>query len=123
MTRLEREAQLLKRVGDEAFRIQQKVAQERIKRDAEIVRMKDEFWAATKARDKSDEVFKSEVLRRIAIVQKEVDLETKAREQSEEQIVNAINDYTTSLEQGLRVINRTKSLADMAPPADADVVP
>mmetsp|Transcript_17351 Transcript_17351/g.44878 ORF Transcript_17351/g.44878 Transcript_17351/m.44878 type:complete len:273 (+) Transcript_17351:2-820(+) len=108
VTRLEREAQLLKRIGDEAFRVQQKIAQERIQRDGEIVQMKNEFWAATKARDKADEVFKSEMLRKMAVVQRELDVETKAREQSEEQLVNAINDYTKALQDGLRVINRTR---------------
>lgn len=108
VTRLEREAQLLKRIGDEAFRIQQKIAQERIHRDGEMVQMKDEFWAATKTRDKADEVFKSEMLRKMAVVQRELDVETKARELSEEQLVNAINDYTKSLQEGLHVINRTR---------------
>lgn len=88
--------------------MQQKIAQERIQRDGEIVQMKDEFWAATKARDKADEVFKSEMLRKMAVVQRELDVETKAREQSEEQLVNAINDYTKALQEGLRVINRTR---------------
>ncbi|KAG8458125.1 hypothetical protein KFE25_011680 [Diacronema lutheri] len=108
VTRLEREAQLLKRIGDEAFRVQQKIAQERIHRDGEIVQMKDEFWAATKSRDKADEVFKSEMLRKMGVVQRELDVETKARELSEEQLVNAINDYTKALQDGLRVINRTR---------------
>ena len=104
---MEREAQLLKRIGDEAFRIQQKISQERIARDGEIAEMKTEFWQATKSRDKADEVFKSEMLRKMAVVQREIDVETKARELSEEQLVNAINDYTKALTDGLKVINRT----------------
>ncbi|KAJ1629211.1 SF-assemblin/beta giardin-domain-containing protein [Pavlovales sp. CCMP2436] len=109
VTRLEREAQLLKRVGDEAFRVQQKIAQEHIHRDGEIVQMKDEFWAATKGRDKADEVFKSEMLRKMAVVQRSLNVETKAREVSEEQLVNAINDYTKALQDGLKTINRTRA--------------
>lgn len=85
------------------------MAQERIQRDGEMVQMKDEFWAATKARDKADEVFKSEMLRKMAVVKRELDVETKAREISEEQLVNAINDYTNALQDGLRTINRTRA--------------
>lgn len=85
------------------------MAQERIQRDGEMVQMKDEFWVATKARDKADEVFKSEMLRKMAVVKRELDVETKAREISEEQLVNAINDYTNALQDGLRTINRTRA--------------
>merc|ERR1712039_830929 len=66
VTRLQREAQTLKRVGDEVFRVQQKVTAERVAREAAIIEMKDAFWAAVKAREKADEVFKSEMLRKMA---------------------------------------------------------
>merc|ERR1719310_441516 len=43
VTRLQREAQTLKRVGDEVFRIQQKITAERTAREAAIVLMRDDF--------------------------------------------------------------------------------
>ena len=52
VTRLQREAQVLKRVGDEVFRLQQKVTAERSGREAAIALMKDDFAAAHKAREK-----------------------------------------------------------------------
>jgi hypothetical protein len=106
VTRLQREAQTLKRVGDEVFRIQQKITAERTAREAAIVLMKDDFMAAHKAREKADEVFKSEMLRKMAVVEKDLEVETKNREASEEQLVNALNDYTRALQDGLRIVNR-----------------
>ena len=106
VTRLQREAQTLKRVGDEVFRMQQKITAERTAREAAIVLMKDDFIAATKAREKADEVFKAEMLRKMAAVERDLEIETKNREASEEQLVNALNDYTRSLQDGLRIVNK-----------------
>ena len=44
----------------------------------------------TEAREKADEVFKSEMLRKMAVVEKDLEIETKNREASEEQLVNAL---------------------------------
>lgn len=104
--RLQREAQTLKRVGDEVFRVQQKVSAERAARESAMVVMKDDFNAAHKAREKADEIFKSEMLRKMAVVEKDLEVETKNREVSEEQLVNALNDYTRALQDGLRIVNR-----------------
>jgi len=106
VTRLQREAQTLKRVGDEVFRIQQKITSERTAREAAITLMKDDFMSATKAREKADEIFKSEMLRKMAAVEKDLEVETKNRETSEEQLVNALNDYTQALQDGLKIVNR-----------------
>ena len=114
VTRLQREAQTLKRVGDEVFRIQQKITAERTAREAAIVLMKDDFMAAHKAREKADEVFKSEMLRKMAVVEKDLDTETKNREASEEQLVNALNDYTRALQDGLRIVNRASGAQPQA---------
>jgi hypothetical protein len=114
VTRLQREAQTLKRVGDEVFRIQQKITAERTAREAAIVLMKDDFMAAHKAREKADEVFKSEMLRKMAVVEKDLEVETKNREASEEQLVNALNDYTRALQDGLRIVNRASGAQPQA---------
>jgi len=106
VTRLQREAQVLKRVGDEVFRMQQKVTAERASREAAVVLMKDDFMAAHKAREKADEIFKGEMLRKMAVVEKDLEVETKNREASEEHLVNALNDYTQALQDGLRIVNR-----------------
>ena len=114
VTRLQREAQTLKRVGDEVFRIQQKITAERTAREAAIVLMKDDFMAAHKAREKADEVFKSEMLRKMAVVEKDLEVETKNSEASEEQLVNALNDYTRALQDGLRIVNRASGAQPQA---------
>ena len=42
----------------------------------------------------------------MASVEKDLEVETKNREASEEQLVNALNDYTRALQDGLRIFNR-----------------
>jgi len=106
VTRLQRETQTLKRVGDEVFRIQQKIGSERAAREAAIILMKDDFIQTTKSREKADEIFKGEMLRKMSAVEKDLEIETRARVASEEQLVNALNDYTRALQDGLRIVNR-----------------
>lgn len=106
VTRLQREAQTLKRVGDEVFRVQQKVTAERTAREAAVIQMKDDFWATVKAREKADEIFKSEMLRKMAAVERDLEIETSNRIASEDQLVNALNDYTRALQDGLKIVNR-----------------
>ena len=106
VTRLQREAQTLKRVGDEVFRVQQKVAAERTAREAAIVLMKDDFYSSVKAREKADEIFKAEMFRKMAAVERDLEVETANRVASEEQLVTALNDYTKNLQDGLRIVNR-----------------
>jgi len=108
VTRLQREAQTLKRVGDEVFRVQQKVAAERTAREGAIVLMKDDFAASVKAREKADEIFKSEMFRKMAAVERDLEVETANRQASEEQLVSALNDYTRNLQDGLRIVNRAQ---------------
>ena len=69
--------------------------------------MKDDFIETTKSREKADEIFKAEMLRKMSAVEKEdLEIETRARVASEEQLVNALNDYTRALQDGLRIVNR-----------------
>mmetsp|Transcript_4558 Transcript_4558/g.10335 ORF Transcript_4558/g.10335 Transcript_4558/m.10335 type:complete len:266 (-) Transcript_4558:250-1047(-) len=106
VARLQREAQTLKRVGDEVFRVQQKVTAERTAREASITLMKDDFFAAVKAREKADEIFKGEMFRKMAAVERDLEVETANRVSSEEQLVSALNDYTRALQDGLKIVNR-----------------
>ena len=68
--------------------------------------MKDDFIESTKSREKADEIFKAEMLRKMSAVEKDLEIETRARVASEEQLVNALNDYTRALQDGLRIVNR-----------------
>ena len=52
-----------------------------------------------------------EMLRKMAVVEKDLEVETKNREASEEQLVNALNDYTRALQDGLRIVNRANAEA------------
>lgn len=75
-------------------------------REAAIILMKDDFIQTMKSREKADEIFKGEMLRKMSAVEKDLEIETRARVASEEQLVNALNDYTRALQDGLRIVNR-----------------
>ena len=72
---------------------------------AVCVQMKDDFMAAIKARDKADEIFKAEMLRKMAVVERDLEQEAATREASEEQLINALNEYTKALQDGLKIVN------------------
>merc|ERR1712151_918426 len=108
VARLQREAQTLKRVGDEIFRCQQKVTAERTTRDADVVLMKDEWALITKAYEKEKEKFKKDLIRKMADVERGVDDEVRNRIASEEQLNTAVSEYTESIKDGLALVNRAK---------------
>mmetsp|Transcript_33286 Transcript_33286/g.55009 ORF Transcript_33286/g.55009 Transcript_33286/m.55009 type:complete len:272 (-) Transcript_33286:185-1000(-) len=106
VARLQRESQTLKRLGDEVFRVQQHVTAERTTREAELILMKDDFSMVIKAYEKLMEVFKKELIRKMAKVERDVEIEVNNRVASEEQLNTAINDYTQNMKEGLRLVNR-----------------
>ena len=46
------------------------------------------------------------MLRKVTAVERDLEVETAAREASEEQLISALNDYTRALQDGLRIVNR-----------------
>ncbi len=110
LARMQREAITLKRVGDEVFRMEQKVNAERLAREAAIVLMKDDFYAALRARVKSDEAFKADVAHKMSIVERDLEGETRQRLATEERLSKSVSEYAVSMRAGIEAVHgRAKS--------------
>jgi len=48
------------------------------------------------------------MLRKMSGVERDLDVETKNRMASEEQLVAALNDYTKALQDGLKIVHRAQ---------------
>ena len=66
VNRLDREAQTLKRVGEDIFRLQEKVDTERGVREASVAQLSSELTAVTRRKDTHDDKFQTIVLTEIA---------------------------------------------------------
>jgi len=105
VSRLEREAQTLKRVGEDVFRLQERIEQEKSQREAALHSMQSELNEVAGGRNLSDEKFQALILGEIAALKSKLQVERDERVCEDEQIVLAINDYTKALQDGLRIVS------------------
>jgi hypothetical protein len=105
--RLEREAATLKRVGEDVFRLQEKVDGERGVREAAVAQLGSELRSLATRAETHDDTFQTIVLTEIAAVKSALNAEKEERVAEDEQIVHAINDYTRALQDGLRIVNQS----------------
>lgn len=107
VARLEREAQTLKRVGEDIFRTQEKIDMERVTRENTLSQIQAEVRETISGRAMSDDKFQAVVLGEIANLKNAVQVEREERITEDEQIVHAINDYTQAMQDGLRLAIRS----------------
>jgi len=107
VNRLEREAQTLKRVGEDIFRLQEKVDNERGHREATVSQLGADLTSLTHRTNTHDDKFQTIVLTEIAALKGALNAEKEERVAEDEQIVHAINDYTRALQDGLRIVNQS----------------
>jgi len=105
--RIDRETQNLKRVGEDIFRVQEKVDVERCTREGALTAMQAELREAISSRLHNDDKFQAVVLGEISSLKTAVQLEREERVSEDEQIVFAINDYTQAMQDGLRLAVRS----------------
>ena len=104
VARLEREAQTLKRVGEDVLRLQERIETEKSNREAALHSLQSELNEMAGGRNLSDEKFQALVLGELAGVKGKLQVEREERISEDEQIVLAINDYTKALQDGLRIV-------------------
>ena len=105
MARLERETQIVKRVGDDLFRMQEKLDAERVARESTLTILREELDEGNRARNKSAERIQTLIMEEIASLKNGLLNETQSREEADESIVTALNEYTKTLQDSLRVVN------------------
>jgi Skp family chaperone for outer membrane proteins len=105
--RLEREANTLKRVGEDIFKLQEKVDVERAAREGGVNALREQLEGITRRADTHDDKFQTIALTEIASLKSALNAEKEERVAEDEQIVHAINDYTRALQDGLRIVNQS----------------
>ncbi|KAL3158770.1 hypothetical protein ABBQ32_011498 [Trebouxia sp. C0010 RCD-2024] len=105
VARLEKEAQSLKRVSEEVFRVQKQIDSEKLARESASGQLQSDLQQLLNGRHVIDEKFQALVLDEIAGIKTEVQAEKEERISEDEQIVGAINEYTRALQDGLRIVS------------------
>lgn len=105
VSRLEREAQILKRTGEDIFRLQEKIDGETTVWEAALQTLHTEIHGSITNRTGADEKFHSLILGEMASLKNKLQMEQEQRRSEDEQIVLAINAYTKALQDGLRIVN------------------
>ena len=103
-SRMQDQAVSLKRFGEDLVTIQHKVEQEKATRESEMSNLRSEIHEALGNRNLSDEQFKGSVLDELAGLKAGLQLEREERIAEDDEIVQAVNDYTKALQEGLKLV-------------------
>ncbi|MEW5301329.1 MAG: hypothetical protein WDW36_004194 [Sanguina aurantia] len=95
----------LKRVGEDLLGLQQKVDVERIARETEVSSLRQEVHDVLGNRNTSDDQFKTAVWEEVTGLKAGLELEREERVAEDDEIVQAINDYTKALQDGLKIVS------------------
>ncbi|KAJ4457334.1 putative Ubiquitin-activating enzyme E1 1 [Paratrimastix pyriformis] len=104
MARLERENQIVKRAGDDCFRLQERMDAEKVGREAALTQLRDDWSENERVRGKADEQFRAHVLGEIAALHNILQTEQQSREQSEAHIVATVDEIAARLQEGLHLV-------------------
>mmetsp|Transcript_27178 Transcript_27178/g.69192 ORF Transcript_27178/g.69192 Transcript_27178/m.69192 type:complete len:278 (-) Transcript_27178:593-1426(-) len=95
----------LKRFGEDLMTLQQRLDAEKLSRDAEVGGLRTEIHDVLGNRSASDDQFKNATLDELAQLKSALALEREERIAEDDEIVQAINDYTKALQEGLKLVN------------------
>ncbi|MEW5318305.1 MAG: hypothetical protein WDW38_009538 [Sanguina aurantia] len=95
----------LKRVGEDLLGLQQKMDVERIARETEVSNLRQEVHDVLGNRNTSDDQFKTAVWEEVTGLKAGLELEREERVAEDDEIVQAINDYTKALQDGLKIVS------------------
>ncbi|CDJ67513.1 SF-assemblin, putative [Eimeria necatrix] len=104
-SRQERELQLAKRLGDLEYRTEGKFEAEKNAREQKIEQLREELEEAKRIRERGEEKFQTFILEEVAALKNGLILESQAREGADDDIVQAVNHYTTALQDALRLVS------------------
>jgi glycyl-tRNA synthetase beta subunit len=96
---------LLCRIGEDLYKINEQVAQERKSRDDGLQSLSTELHEFISARTIQDEHLNTHIVDELSALQGRINAETADRIQEDEAIVHAINEYTKALQDGLRIVS------------------
>ncbi|CAD7925753.1 unnamed protein product [Amoebophrya sp. A25] len=104
--RNERDNMIQKRLLEHEQRAEARLEQERVSREETYGELKDQLEEAKRHRARGDEKFQTFILEEVASLKNGLVLESEAREQADDDIVQALNHYTKALQDALRIVNQ-----------------
>jgi len=107
ISRMDAESKILKQIATDVFRVQEKIDTEKAAREAELATLRSEIHEVLGNRNLSDEKFQTLVLDEINNLKSAVQMEREERISEDDEIVQAVNDYTRALQDGLRIVNNS----------------
>jgi len=104
--RRERELAISKKLGDHEARTQAALEAQGAHREQKYQALRSELEEVKRAREKGDDKFQTFILEEVAAVKNGLVAESHAREQADDDIVQALNHYTKCLQDAMRIINQ-----------------
>jgi hypothetical protein len=106
-SRLEREAKITKQMEQHEQDVALKFSEEQTSRETKIAELRKTLEENLVSRRQSDEHFQKCAKEELVALQVQLDAECKAREREDDEIVEALNRYTSRLQDSLQIINST----------------
>lgn len=104
--RKERETAITKKLSDHETRTQAAFEAQTSNRELKYSSLRSELDTIKRTREKGDDKFQTFILEEVAAVKNGLVAESQAREQADDDIVQALNHYTKCLQDALRIINQ-----------------
>merc|ERR1712190_370147 len=105
--RRERELAISKKLGDHETRTQAALEAQIASREQKYQALRSELEDIKRARDEGDDKVQTFILEEVPALKNGLVAESHAREQSDDDIVQALNHYTKCLQDALRIINQS----------------
>ena len=106
VARLERETVVLKRVGEDVWKISEKVDEESAHREKGLEMIQSDIARLQDKESTASDSFQNAVLSEIQNVKRALNEEQQERIGEDARIIDAVNDYTRVMQEGLRLVNR-----------------
>mmetsp|Transcript_50135 Transcript_50135/g.119340 ORF Transcript_50135/g.119340 Transcript_50135/m.119340 type:complete len:267 (+) Transcript_50135:92-892(+) len=104
--RKEREDAIKKKISDHEIRTQSAFEVSAQNREQKYQQLRGELEDLKRVRGKGDDKFQTFILEEIAAVKEGLSAESTAREEADDDIVQALNHYTKALQDALRIVNQ-----------------
>ena len=106
IVRAEKEAIMVKRLGDLESKADDKIEANRINLDNRLIQIRSEMEDIYRMSSSGEDKFEQFALEEVASLKNSLIIETQSRESADDDLVNALNHYTKALQDALRIINQ-----------------
>jgi len=104
VARLEKEAQILKRMTDDFNKMTDRLDSERILRDQALANLRDEIQRKDLDKMKNEQTFKQQIMEEIEVMKQNLKQEMLNREATEEHMVQTIDQIVQQIQESLHIV-------------------